>query len=212
MRIKRKQKKGKPKNIIQKSKLNKEKWKKKRKKYSKYPYLITISVLRKNVYLSACNLKGHIKLWTNTGCLQFKNKEKTNFFAIITTSQLFFKNLLRYGIRDIFIKFNGYQRARFAIRKVIKLLKLPKSKRRLVWQEKEYTKMEFNKKYLKSKKVDKYIKVTKIKRYTTWAKRKRKVRFLGIWTELNISFNGCRKKKLKRKRKRRYKKRIIIKY
>lgn len=37
--------------------------------------------------------------------------------------------------------------------------------------------------------------------------RKKKFRFLGCWTELHISFNGCRVKKQRRKRKRRRAKR-----
>jgi hypothetical protein len=37
------------------------------------------------------------------------------------------------------------------------------------------------------------------------------MRFLGIWTELHISFNGCRKKKQRRKRSKRHTKRIRLK-
>ena len=39
----------------------------------------------------------------------------------------------------------------------------------------------------------------------------RKIRFLGIWTELHVSFNGCRKRKDRRKRSRRRAKRIRLK-
>jgi hypothetical protein len=41
-------------------------------------------------------------------------------------------------------------------------------------------------------------------------KRKFRFKFLALFTELHVSFNGCRKKKLRRKRKRRYARRPKI--
>jgi ribosomal protein S11 len=35
-------------------------------------------------------------------------------------------------------------------------------------------------------------------------KRKFRFKFIAIFTEVHVSFNGCRKKKLRRKRKRRF--------
>lgn len=172
-------------------------WKVRSKKYSEYPYIITVSFFRKNVFLSASDLRGRIKLWTNAGRLGFKGADKTQYLSVVTVAEKFFKKLMRYGIRDVFLKFNNYKRSRFAIKKAIKKLKLPGSRRyrslvkRWVWRKVNG----------KRKRVQELVK----------PKGKRKIRFLGIWTELHVSFNGCRKRKDRRKRQRRKAKRIRIK-
>lgn len=170
-------------------------WKVRSKKYSKYPYIITVSFFRKNLFLSVSDICGRIKLWTNAGRLGFKGTDKTQYLSVVTIAEKFFKKLIRYGIRDVFLKFNNYKRSRHAIKKAIKKLKLaPKRK-----------------KY--QKKQGKLVWVTingKKKRIMKYGKP-RKIRFLGIWTELHVSFNGCRKRKDRRKRSRRRAKRIRLK-
>lgn len=161
-------------------------WKVRSKKYSEYPYVVTVSFFRKNVFLSASDLRGRIKFWTNAGRLGFKGADKTQYMAVVTVAEKFFKKLVRYGIRDVFLKFKNYKRSRNAIKRAIKKLKLTGKKTR--W-----------------KKFKLGGKTKNQKLYGT-----RQVRFLGIWTELHISFNGCRKKKERRKRQRRNTKRISL--
>lgn len=197
MRVTRKEKK----NNKQKQRADLKKsiynpWKVRSKKYSEYPYVITVSFFRKNVFLSASDLRGRIKLWTNAGRLGFKGADKTQYLTVVTVAEKFFKKLMRYGIRDVFLKFNNYKRSRWAIKKAIKKLKLAGTKKykaqaqRWVW---------------------KTVKGKKVKTILPSQNGKRKIRFLGIWTELHVSFNGCRKRKDRRKRQRRKAKRIRLK-
>lgn len=210
--------------VVRKEKLNKKKkqkqiieqkkiytpWKVRSKKYSEYPYIVTVSFFRKNVFLSASDLRGRIKYWTNAGRLGFKGGDKTQYMAIVTVAESFFKKLTRYGIRDVFLKFKNYKRPRNAIKKAIRNLKLTGSKRRKKY--KIIRRLKWKWVPIKGKNGKK-----KNKRIQVWMtmkkKRKgvRKVRFLGIWTELHVSFNGCRNKKQRRKRHRRKAKRIHLK-
>lgn len=164
-------------------------WQGRSKQYSEYPYIVTVSFFRKNVFLSASDITGKIKLWINAGRLGFKGADKIQYIAVIAVAEKFFKRLVRYGIRHVFLKFKNYKRPRAAIKKAIKKLRLTKVKkfpatRKTVWKK------------LKGR----YRKITQ------WVRGKRipsKLHFLGIWTELHVSFNGCRKKKQRRKRHRR---------
>ena len=140
-------------------------WQTRSKKFSKYPYIITVSFFRRNFFLTASDLRGRIKLWTNSGRFGFKGRYKKDFMVIMTVADKFFKRLKKYGIKYVFLKFKNFRRSRHAIRKVLQ-------KHR-----------KYSKPYL---------------------------RFIGIWTEMHVSFNGCRKKKLRRKRFRRRTKRIWI--
>jgi ribosomal protein S11 len=132
-------------------------WIPRSRKYSKYPYLLTISFFRSNVFLTASDFQGRIKVWTNAGRSGFKGRVKTDYMALITVTEHFLKRLYKFGIRYVFFKFKNFRRGRFAIRKAFRR-----------------------------------------------NKRKYRFRFLGVWTELHISFNGCRNKKCRRKRKRRF--------
>ena len=202
MKVIRKEKKSKKQK--QRSELKKKiynPWKVRSKKYSEYPYVVTVSFFRKNLFLSASDLRGRIKFWTNAGRLGFKGADKTQYMAIVTVAEKFFKKLIRYGIRDVFLKFKNYKRPRNAIKKAIKNLELagPQTKQ----------------KFKNWKWITKLVK-GKRKRIKIWTQNSsrtnsvRKVRFLGIWTELHVSFNGCRNKKQRRKRQRRRAKRIRI--
>lgn len=159
MKVIRKQKKQKQKVRVVNKKQQTQLWKVRKKKYSAYPYVITISFFRTNVFLTASDLRGRIKYWTNAGRLGFKGSEKTAYMAIVTVAEAFFKKIRNSRIKYVFLKFKNFRRPRAAIKKVIRKLKK-----------------------------EKY----------------RKLRYLGIWTELHVSFNGCRRKKLRRKRQKRY--------
>lgn len=184
-------------------------WKVREKKYSEYPYIVTVSFFRKNVFISASDLRGRIKLWTNAGRFKFKGADKIQYLAIVEVAQKFFKKLLNYGIRDIFLKFSNFRRPRAAIRKAIRSLKLGGKKRKYAYKPRKKwvnveTKIKINGKIR--------TRIKKIQK-TFWRRKRgnRKLRFLGIWTELHISFNGCRNKKQRRKRHRRRAKRIRLK-
>lgn len=197
MRIVRKEKKNKK----QKQKQRKEHkkiytpWKVRAKKYSEYPYIVTVSFFRKNVFLSASDFRGRIKFWTNAGRLGFKGSDKTHYMAVVTIAEKFFKKLRRYGIRKIFLKFKNYKRPRNAIRKALKKLRILYRSRKPHWKTKSIIK---NGKRIKHR----------VKGYTKWWP---KFKVIGIWTELHVSFNGCRNKKQRRKRHRRRAKRIRLK-
>ena len=205
MRVVRKEKKNKKqKQIVEQKKKVYIPWKVRSKKYSKYPYIITVSFFRKNVFLSASDLRGRIKCWTNAGRLGFKGADKTQYMAIVTVAESFFKRLTRYGIRDVFVKFKNYKRPRHAIKKAIKNLKLAGRKgRRRRNKNKTLQNWKWQTRYLKGKRIREKV-------FFKAPQNRRKIRFLGIWTELHVSFNGCRNKKHRRKRQRRRAKRIRL--
>lgn len=125
MRIVRREKKNKKQKLgAEKIKTEYNIWKARPKKYSEYPYVVTVSFFRRNIFISASDIRGRIKLWSNTGRLGFVGNDKKQYIALIDTAKRFFENLVRYGIRDIFLKFNNFKRTRYAIRKAIKLAKL----------------------------------------------------------------------------------------
>lgn len=220
MRVVRKEKKNKIKNkkqVVEQKKVYIP-WKIRSKKYSEYPYIVTVSFFKKNVFLSASDLRGRIKYWTNAGRLGFKGRDKTQFLALITIATNFFKNLRRYGIRDFFLKFKNFKRTRYAIKKAIRKSRiLGWSRRGLRFRQRPYKKVTrwrwkwIARKGKKKKKRRVEIKVLIIRpKKEFFGKGKRKVRLLGIWTELNVSFNGCRTKKARRKRRRRRARRIYL--
>lgn len=213
MRIVRKEKKNKKQK--QKQRIEHKKiynpWKVRSKKYSEYPYIVTVSFFRKNVFLSASDFRGRIKVWTNAGRLGFKGADKTQYMAVVAIAQKFFKKLRRYGIRKIFLKFKNYKRPRHAIKKALRKLRIMtrsyRNRYRKCWTTKIIKK---NGKKLKGR-----VKFSKgAKGYKRSKRYKRggvNVKILGIWTELHVSFNGCRNKKQRRKRHRRRAKRIRLK-
>lgn len=167
MKIRRKPSKKKNKNLLRKEQSKKvyKRWTTRPRKYSRLPYLITVSFFRRNIFFTAADFQGRIKVWTNAGRFGFKGRNKTEYMAIITVTQGFLKKVWNYGIRYVFFKFKNFRRSRNAIRKALRMNK----------KKKQY-----------------------------------RLKFLGIWTELHISFNGCRHKKLRRKRKRRKARRRIL--
>jgi ribosomal protein S11 len=134
--------------------LVKKRWKIRKKTFSPYPYLMTISYYKTNVFFTVADIHGHTKVWTSTGRSGFKNKDKTTYMAIVRAMELFLKKIWNGGIRCMLLQFrNLYRRhARFAIR-----FSLRKFKQRYRFQ------------------------------------------YLGLLVENQMAFNGCRKKKKRRK-------------
>lgn len=133
-----------------------------RKKVSLYPYIISISQYRRNLFLTVADFRGRIKLWTSMGIGGYKNKEKLDYLAVFPTVIKFLKILKKRKILRFFFIFKNLRRIRGA---------------RIAFQKVFFS----------------FVKKTK----------KNKLLLLGCWTQLHMSFNGCRSKKKRRKRKRR---------
>jgi ribosomal protein S11 len=151
---KRKKFKNKKKNQLRTKPLiiGKNRWIAKKKTFSPYPYIITVSFYKRNVFFTLSNIKGQIKIWTSSGRLHFKGRDKTTYMAIIQINQIFFKKIWRLGIRCAILKLKNVSRTRIAIRKSIRMMR----------------------------------KICPIK-------------FVGLFMQMQIAFNGCRKKKKRRK-------------
>jgi ribosomal protein S11 len=132
--------------------LAKKRWINKKKTFSPYPYIITVSFYKRNVFFTLSNIKGQTKIWTSSGRLHFKGRDKTAYMAIIQVNQFFLKRIWRLGIRCAILKLKNVSRTRIAIKKSIRMMR----------------------------------KICPIK-------------FVGLFIQMQIAFNGCRKKKKRRK-------------
>ena len=137
--------------LIQKSSV-KKRWVNRKKTFSNYPYVITVSRYRRNIFFTAANLKGQTKLWISSGRCGFQGRNKINKMAVLTVANAFFNKVWSYGIRYVIFKYKNYNRNRWQIKKAIKRIK-----------------------------------------------KRRRLRILGFFIETQITFNGCRTKKKKRK-------------
>ena len=135
-------------------KLVRKRWIPRKKTLSPYPYLITISFYKSNVFFTVADIKGHTKGWLSTGKIGFKNKDKTTYMALVRVTELFWKKVWSLGIRQVILKFkNIYKKStRSALRKGLR----------------------------------------KIRRIYP-------LKYLGILAQIQVAFNGCRKKKKRRK-------------
>ena len=148
---KAKLKKNKKIRLVQKKSV-KKRWVTKKKTFSNYPYVITVSRYRRNIFLTAANLKGQTKFWTNSGRCGFSGRNKTNKMAVLTVANIFFEKMSNFRIKYLIFKYKNYNRSRWQIRKVLKK-----------------------------------------------TRKKRRLKILGFLIETQITFNGCRTKKKKRK-------------
>jgi ribosomal protein S11 len=88
-------------------------------KYSSYPYLITVSFFRHNIFITAADFKGRIKVWISTGSFGFKGRDKTDYLSLITIGHIFFKKLAKFAKIYAFFKFKNFSPRWPAIRKVL---------------------------------------------------------------------------------------------
>lgn len=134
--------------------LVKKRWIVRRKTFSPYPYILTISYYKTNVFFTIADIEGRTKGWSSTGRFGFKKKDKTAYMAIVKVTEQFMKKIWSLGIRRVLLKFkNVYKRdTRFAIRNSL----------RKNWQSYPF-------------------------------------KYLGILFQMQIAFNGCRKKKQRRR-------------
>jgi ribosomal protein S11 len=134
--------------------LGKNRWITRKKAISPYPYLITISYYKSNVFFTVADINGHTKGWTSTGRAGFKNKDKTTYMALVRVTELFYKKVWSLGVRRAILKLRNLSKRgpRAAIRNSLR----------------------------------------KIRRLYP-------VKYLGLLAETQISFNGCRRKKKRRK-------------
>ena len=147
----KKKKQNKKIRLVQKTPIRNH-WVARKKKFSNYPYVITVSHYRRNVFFTAANLRGQTKLWISSGRCGFHGRNKINKMAVITVANIFFKKVRNYGIRFVILKYKNYNKNRWQIQKVLKKLK-----------------------------------------------KKRYFKILGFFIETQITFNGCRTKKKRRK-------------
>ena len=117
-----KYKKNKKIRLIQKNSV-KKRWVTKKKTFSSFPYVITISHYRRNIFFTAANLKGQTKLWISSGRCGFHGRNKINKMAVFTVANAFFKKVASYGIKYAIFKYKNYNKNRWQIQKVIKKLR-----------------------------------------------------------------------------------------
>ena len=105
--------------------LVKQRWAVRKKTLSPYPYIMTISCHKKNVFFTVADIEGKTKTWTSTGRSGFKNKDKTTYLAVVRVTEVFFKKAWSWGIRHLILQFrNVYRRAdRFAVKYSLRKLK-----------------------------------------------------------------------------------------
>jgi len=134
--------------------LGKNRWIIRKKTISPYPYLITISYYKSNVFFTVADIKGHTKGWTSTGRVGFKNKDKTTYMALIRVIEIFYKKVWNVGVRCAILKLRNLSKRgpRAAIRNSLR----------------------------------------KIRRLYP-------IKYLALLAETQVSFNGCRRKKKRRK-------------
>lgn len=121
---------------------------------SPYPYIITISNYKTNVFFSVADIHGQIKAWTSTGRSDFKNKDKTTYMAVIRVTELFYRKIWNLGIRCVLFKFKNLRKrnTRFAIKNGLRKIR-----------------------------------------------RSIPLKYMGFLAHTQLAFNGCRKKKKRRK-------------
>ena len=129
-----------------------KRWSAKRKSFSEYPYVITVSMFRRNVFFNAANFKGQTKIWLNSGKCGFKGRNKIEYLALTSVAEIFFRRVWIFGIRRAIFRYKNFNRKRWAIRKAL---------RRTL--------------------------------------RRCPIKILGFFIETQIAFNGCRRKKKRRK-------------
>jgi ribosomal protein S11 len=164
MRRKKQNKKGKLKSKRLKNRLTKKKvtstplvkkqWLARKTTFSPYPYVLTISYHRKNVFFTIADIRGNTKGWLSSGRFGYKTKDKTTYMAMVNLTQLFVKKAWSLGVRRAILKFKNISKKslRYAIRKALR----------------------------KSRKL-----------YP--------IKLIGFLFQIQIAFNGCRKKKKRRK-------------
>jgi len=85
----------------------KKRWILRKKIFSPYPYVITISNYKTNVFFTVANIQGQTKSWTSTGRSKFKNKDKTTYMAVVRVTEIFYKKLWNLGVRCVLFKFKN---------------------------------------------------------------------------------------------------------
>ena len=122
--------------------------------FSPYPYIITVSYYKTNVFFSVADIEGQTKAWTSTGRSDFKNKDKTTYMAVIRVTELFYRRLWNLGIRRVLFKFHNLRKrnTRFAVKNGLRKIRKSIS-----------------------------------------------LKYLGFFARTQLAFNGCRKKKKRRK-------------
>ena len=104
--------------------LIKKRWGTRKKTFSQHPYIITVSFHRKNVFFTLADIRGQTKLWTSSGRLKFRGKDKTTYMAVLEVSEFFFRKLGRYERIHAILRLKNAQGGnRFAVKKTLRRLR-----------------------------------------------------------------------------------------
>jgi ribosomal protein S11 len=100
----------------------KERRKVQKKTFSPYPYIMTVSYYKSNVFFTVADIEGHTKIWTSSGRSGFKSKDKTTYMAVVRVMSLFLKKVWAIGIRHMILKFRNLYtlEASFAVRFILR--------------------------------------------------------------------------------------------
>ena len=103
----------------------KKRWKVQKKTFSPYPYIMTVSYYKTNVFFTVADIEGHTIAWTSSGRSGFKNKDKTTYMAVVRAMGLFLKKVWAIGIRHMILKFRNLHKrqARYAVRFTLRKFK-----------------------------------------------------------------------------------------
>jgi ribosomal protein S11 len=103
--------------------LGRSTWTARRPTYSTYPYLLTISSFRRNVFFNLSDFKGQTKICTNAGLKGFSGRAKMDHLVIIKLINDFVQEIGRKGIRSILLKFHHVGQKKYSLKKgIIKAL------------------------------------------------------------------------------------------
>jgi ribosomal protein S11 len=98
-----------------------KRWIAAKKTFSPTPYIITISLHKRNIFYILSNIRGQTKMWTSSGRFLFKGRDKTTYMALLQVTNRFLKMIWRFGIRNILLKLKNLKRGkRHAVWKSLK--------------------------------------------------------------------------------------------
>ena len=100
--------------------LIKSRWKTRAKTYDSYPYLLTVSFFRRNIFFNLSNHLGQTNFWTNAGRNHFQGRDKIDYMAVISMTEIFLRRIWVSGFNWIILNFKNYNRLNRAVKRGIK--------------------------------------------------------------------------------------------
>jgi len=108
--------------LITTKKLTKQKHGIRRKKNinGSFPYIFLITFINNNIFVNVNDLQGQTKIWTNAGRQGLQGKDKISHLGLIELFRAFLKTIYLIKIRKLIIKFNGFTKHKYIIKKEIR--------------------------------------------------------------------------------------------